>query len=171
VGDRASGLPSPREGRAAETPAIATLINKAFAIEEFFAVGDRTTPQDIARLFESLDGSFLIVGDDRDQPVACVHVRQQSPTVGYIGLLAVDPAHQGRGVGRRLMEAAERRLADAGCERVEITVVDVRTELFPMYERLGYRAGRTAPFPRPSTRPCHLVFMSKPLTTPHASQA
>lgn len=159
---------SPRDGRPEDAPAIAALINTAFAVEEFFAIGDRITAPEIVRLFDTPRSAFLVV-DDGDQLVACAYLEPRSPTVGYIGLLAVDPAQQGRGLGGLLMTAAERRLAAAGCELVEISVVDIRTELFPIYERRGYRAGRTAPFPRPSTRPCHLVFMSKPLTKPRAA--
>jgi hypothetical protein len=49
---------------------------------------------------------------------------------------------------------------------VDISVVDLRTELPPFYRRLGYVETGTAPFPDPAKakRPCHFILMSKPLT-------
>jgi len=48
---------------------------------------------------------------------------------------------------------------------VDITVVDLRTELPPFYHRLGYVETGTAPFPSTgrATRPCHFILMSKRL--------
>ena len=87
-------------------------------------------------------------------------------TIGYFGLIAVQPAQHGRGVGRTLVEAAEARLLGAGCRAVDIRVVDLRTELPPFYRRLGYVETGTAPFsdPQKATRPCHFILMSKTLT-------
>jgi hypothetical protein len=49
---------------------------------------------------------------------------------------------------------------------MDITVVDVRTELPPLYKKYGYRVTGTAPFPAeqmPVRMPCSFVIMSKPL--------
>ena len=67
---------------------------------------------------------------------------------GYIGLLTVDPARQGGGLGRKLLTAAEAALRDQGLLRVEMTVIHTRQELIDWYVRCGYHlTGRTAPFP------------------------
>ena len=79
---------------------------------------------------------------------ACVHVMPKRPDVLYFGMLAVDPAEQGKGLGRRIVAAVEARARAAGCERVQLTVIHLRTTLIAWYERLGYRAtGATEPFP------------------------
>ena len=84
---------------------------------------------------------------------------------GYFGLLSVDPAHQGQGLGRVLVEAAEARCRAAGCRALDIDVVNLRTELPPFYAKFGFRPTGTTPFPAPSKlkQPVHLVVMSKPL--------
>ena len=60
-----------------------------------------------------------------------------------------------------------------GCAGVDISVVDLRTELPPFYRRLGYVETGTAPFPDPerATRACHLIVMSKELGSPAAPPA
>lgn len=70
---------------------------------------------------------------------------------GHWGALAVDPVAQGTGVASALVAAAEQRLAEAGCERVQIEyeyiVGDDHSErLRGWYEsKLGFSGG---PLPR-----------------------
>jgi GNAT superfamily N-acetyltransferase len=76
----------------------------------------------------------------------------------------VEPARAGQGLGGELMTHAEAHLQGRGCRTVFITVVDQRTELFPIYERRGYRRdGTTLPFRRQTKVPCVLVVLSKSL--------
>jgi GNAT superfamily N-acetyltransferase len=145
----------------ASAVALADLINRAFVVEAWFAEGDRTTPEAVYGLLSSAAGAFF-VALDMGSLVGCVYAEQRSATRGYIGLLAVAPGRSGEGTGSRLMKLAEQHLARMGCDAADITVVNLRTELFPFYERRGYRAGgETAPLPRPSTQSCHLVTLTK----------
>jgi predicted N-acetyltransferase YhbS len=146
----------------ADAGAIAALINAAFQVERFFIDGDRTNEDEVRRYMAQ--GTFLVAEGD-GAPVGCIYVEQRGDR-GYFGLLAVDPAQHGQGVGRTLIRAAEDRFRRAGCRAVDISVVDLRTELPPFYRRLGYVESGTAPFPDPekATRPCHFILMSKPLT-------
>ena len=84
---------------------------------------------------------------------------------GYFGLLAVDPALQRSGVGSRLIAIAEDECRSAGCRFMDLTIVNLRTELPAFYQRLGYVESGTLPFPseQEANQPCHLVRMSKPL--------
>jgi len=53
----------------------------------------------------------------------------------HIGRMYVDPEHQGRGLGRRILAALEQRARDAGRESVYLGAsLPART----FYERLGY---------------------------------
>ena len=83
----------------------------------------------------------------------------------YFGLLAVDPARQHRGLGRRLIDEAENHARADGCHAMDLRIVNLREELPPFYRRLGYVETGTAPFPEgiKSKLPCHFVVMCKPL--------
>ena len=145
----------------ADAGAITTVINAAYQVERFFIDGDRTSEDEVRRYMAK--GAFLVAEED-GRPAGCVYIEQRGDR-GYFGLLAVDPAQHGKGLGRTLVEAAEERLRRAGCIAMDISVVDLRTELPPFYRRLGYVETGTAPFPDPekATRPCHFILMSKPL--------
>ena len=55
----------------------------------------------------------------------------------FIRILWVSEALRGRGLGRRLLEAAERRAVERGCRHVFLDTFSFQAPGF--YERLGYR--------------------------------
>jgi GNAT superfamily N-acetyltransferase len=65
-------------------------------------------------------------------------VLHRPTAVGRITALAVDPTSQGRGVGRRLVEAAERLCREAGLARIEVTSGLSHTPAYDFYRHLGY---------------------------------
>lgn len=151
-----------RTATAADARAVTALINVAFQVERFFIDGNRTNEDEVHGFMAK--GTFLLA-EKEGAPIGCVYLEQRGDH-GYFGLLAVSPAHHGKGVGRSLIDAAEDHFRRAGCRAVDIQVVDVRTELPPYYRRRGYVETGTAPFPAEgrATRPCHFIRMSKPLT-------
>lgn len=164
--------PGLRAALPADVPAITALVNEAYRVEAFFVRGDRVDAREVAEHLES--GAFLLA-DGPQGLEGSVYVEARGAS-GYFGLLSVVPARQGRGLGRRLVAAAEECLRGAGCRGAEILVVSLRTELFPFYERLGYVEAGTAPFPESERerllRPCHFVVMRKRLASrPGAASA
>jgi len=150
-----------RPATAADIPSIVRLTNAAYAIEKFFVAADRTDADAVQRLMAK--GSFL-VEDAADGAVAgSVYVETRGAR-GYFGLLSVDPARQGTGLGRKLVDAAEAHVRAAGARAMDIRVVNLRTELPPFYRKLGYvEAGEDhEPIPQ-ATRPCHYLLMTKTL--------
>jgi GNAT superfamily N-acetyltransferase len=141
---------------------VANLVNTAFGPERFFTEEDRTSPDKVRALLET--GKFLLL-EDWDSLVGCVYVELRGER-GYFGLLSVEPGRQRSGLGSRLIGAAEDYCRSAGCRLMDLTLVNLRTELPAMYRRLGYRENGTEPFPAESKLPCHLVRMTKPLRGP-----
>jgi GNAT superfamily N-acetyltransferase len=142
---------------------IVALVNAAYVVERFFIDADRTNEADVRAMLAK--GAFLL-HEDEGALRGCVYVERRGER-GYFGLLSVDPARTGRGLGRALVAAAEDHLRGAGCRAVDILVVDQRTELPPFYRRLGYVETGTAPFEDPRlTRPCRFISMAKALDSP-----
>jgi len=159
------GGPTPRAATRDDIPALARVINAAYVVESHFIRGTRTTEQELHDKLDTPGAAFLVL--DGRQPgtlAGAVYVALRGPR-GYFGLLSVDPIHQGEGLGRRLVEAAEAHCRAAGCEVLEIDVVNLRTELPTFYAQFGLLPVGTAPFPAPEklTQPVHLVVMSKAL--------
>lgn len=144
-----------------DVPTLGRLINAAYVVERFFKVGDRITADGVRE--QQAKGTFLILESD-DEAVGSVYVELRGER-GYIGLLAVDPARQGGGYGRALMNAAEEYCRSNGADHADLRVVNLREELPAFYRRLGYAECGTEPFSdvAEATRPCHFVLMTKPL--------
>jgi|SRR5579863_2552584 len=152
---------STRAANTTDAEAIARLVNTAFLVEQFFIERDRTNPSTVRTLME--EGKFLLAEDGTDL-VGCVHFELHGDR-GYFGMLSIEPARQGTGVGRRLVNEVEKYFRDAGCKFCDLKIVDVRTELHDLYHRWGYVDTGTAAYddPTPTKIPVHFILMSKPL--------
>ena len=141
--------------------AMMPAINQAFAIEEFLE-GTRTDEARLAEMMEN--GEFLIAQNGSGKIVASVYVEIKGER-GYLGMLAVDPAEQGQGLGRLMVDAVEEYCRKRGCSGVDLVVISLRTDLPPFYGRLGYVETGTEEFhPSRKLKPgveCHCIVMSK----------
>jgi ribosomal protein S18 acetylase RimI-like enzyme len=57
---------------------------------------------------------------------------------GWVYYLAVDAAAQGRGLGRRMMEACEAWVRSRGVPKIQLMVRGTNTAVVGFYEHLGY---------------------------------
>jgi GNAT superfamily N-acetyltransferase len=153
--------PQLRIADAADAEAITRLINAAFQVERFFLDADRIDIEEVRSRLSR--GRFILAEEDRAIN-GCVYVEPNGERA-YLGLLSVEPALQGSGMGKLLMEAAEDHCRAAGCRFMDLRVVNVRKELPPFYQKLGYVQTGTAVFPEETRTmvPCHFLIMSKPL--------
>ena len=146
----------------ADLPRLVEIVNAAYAIETFLE-GTRTNRDEVAASLKK--GSILVVEAD-GAVVATIYAEVRGGR-GYLGMLAVDPAQQGKGLARRVMEAAEEHLRGLGCPGVDIRVLSLRPELPPVYRRFGYVETGTEDFCYNRTfrdgAQSHCIVMSKEL--------
>lgn len=144
-----------------DAESLMRLINAAFVVERSFIDVERVRLEEVCELQER--GAFLVAGDFE----ACVYVELRGER-GYFGLLSVEPGRQGNGLGRRMVDEAERYCRENGCSWMDLRVVSVREELPPFYRRLGYAECGTEPFESefPTKMPVHLIRMEKRLLVP-----
>ncbi|MEU9997280.1 GNAT family N-acetyltransferase [Streptomyces sp. NPDC050848] len=114
--------------------------------------GKRTDEKEV-RAVISTPGSRLMVMERDGEIVACCQLEHRGD-VAYFGMFAVRPELQGAGLGRRIIEEAERRVREIwGVSEMHMTVISVREELVAWYERRGYRrTGRMTPYPHGDER-------------------
>jgi GNAT superfamily N-acetyltransferase len=168
---------SVRSATASDAPALAALVNQAYAVESFFVDGDRTNADEIVRL---LDRGTFVVLDSASQRGRVAARPGASPTGGpchagslaaavyvergYFGMLSVLPGLQGHGLGTRLVRIAEAMCESAGCHEVNLRIINLREELARWYRSLGYQEVGTTPYEhRTVKQPCHFVEMRKSL--------
>lgn len=135
---------------------IAALANAAYrgesskqgwTTEADLLAGRRTETEEILRLIATDDSMFLLCKDGAEL-VGSVHLQKQADLV-CLGMLAVRPSLQGRGVGKQLLLAAELAALEIwGVSKSVMTVIACRNELIAFYQRRGYRrTGESKAFP------------------------
>ena len=140
-----------------DAAALATLVNRAYDIERAFVDGDRTSETEVAELTRS--GAFLVL--EHGQGLAAAIYLERRGDGAYFGMLSVDPALQGMGLGTRLVRIAEAMAEAMGATHMTLRIVNLREELERWYKGLGYRPVGTSPYARTVKKPCHFVEMHK----------
>ncbi|KAK7981312.1 hypothetical protein PG988_003550 [Apiospora saccharicola] len=92
--------------------------------------------------------------DQKRQAIGCIRIRQVSDSVGELGMMALDPAHQGGGKGSALVRFAEQHMKDTlglPISRLELLVPSgfhhaFKARLQGWYDKLGYRVVRLGVF-------------------------
>jgi ribosomal protein S18 acetylase RimI-like enzyme len=160
----------PRRATLTDVAELVRVINLAYIVEADIFHGSRTTDADVRDRLVRPNAAFLVIADDGTDgapgPLAGSVYVETSGDRGYFGMLAVDPTQQGRGIGRRLVRAAEAYSIGLGCGFMDLDVVDLRSELASFYGSLGYVViGESSPYPHPeqTKRPVCLIKMSRTL--------
>jgi len=88
-------------------------------------------------------GHAVYVAEAAGRLIGWVHVFANhsllADTPAEVAGLVVDENHRGRGVGRVLMQQAERWAQERGCRSVRLRSNVLRSRAHVFYERLGYR--------------------------------
>ena len=83
--------------------------------------------------------NLFLVGSDQDDHLVATVMAGYDGHRGWINYLAVSPAMRRRGLGRRMLAAAEARLRALGCPKINLQVRRSNTEVIAFYRRLGFR--------------------------------
>jgi len=99
--------------------------------------------------------------------VGCVIWEENDDSL-YFGPLAIKPGCQKQGIGKKLILHLEQLCRDKTKPKLNMVVVNHRTDLIPMYEHFGFvRTGEEKPYYEPAhlTRDSHFVYFSKVIPT------
>ncbi|WP_152365584.1 GNAT family N-acetyltransferase [Microlunatus speluncae] len=109
--------------------------------------GQRTDPEGVRAVINSPAGR-MIIAERGGLIVACCQLEHRGDAA-YFGMFAVDPGQQGGGLGRTVLEQAERIAVESwAVGTMQLTVITARDDLIGWYQRRGYRrTGELSPFP------------------------
>jgi ribosomal protein S18 acetylase RimI-like enzyme len=150
----------------ADLAAVAELVNAAYrgtggqagwTHEVGVVDGARTTAETLAAELADSDQVTILGLRAAEELLACVRLERltdgQGAPVCHIGMLAVRPGEQDRGLGRAMLGHAEAAARAWGALTARMTVVSMRDSLIAWYERRGYRrTGETEAFPYEDAR-------------------
>ena len=91
------------------------------------------------------DAENLLVLEDDGQLIGSVMVGYEGHR-GWINYLAVHPDRRRQGLGRLLMDEAERRLRALGCPKVNLQVRTSNEAAREFYRQIGYRLDEAVSF-------------------------
>ncbi len=135
-----------RPATVADVPAILAVTKAAYAlyIDRLDPPSGvvREQPEAVERYFVA---GGVIVAEADGEIVGAVRYEPREDYL-YLGRLAVAPAWQGRGIGRRLVEAVEEWALLLGLDEVHLGVRMELAENSGLYRHLGYVENGTAPF-------------------------
>src|SRR5437660_12161225 len=86
-----------------DVSALTRLINAAFVVEQVVFDGDRVDDLGVRAY---MSGGTFFIAEDSSGVAGCVYIETRDAR-SYLGLLSVQPARQGTGIGRQLVTMAE----------------------------------------------------------------
>jgi GNAT superfamily N-acetyltransferase len=128
--------PKLRDAKPADSKVLVKLIK--FLGHE---IDERSVRKNIAKLAKIGEAPLVATLDKKLVGLCGIHktVTMHRPApVGRITIIVVAEDAQDHGIGRMLVEEAERRLRKAGCQIVEVTSNDRRTAAHAFYRHMGY---------------------------------
>ena len=134
------------DGRSTDLSAVMAIMNSAFSPR----FGEAWTRSQCAGILPMAGVSLVLAHEGgHERPVGFSLFRTVADEAELL-LLAVDPGHQGRGIGRQLLGQFVERARAAGARRVHLEVRDGNPAV-QMYRRAGFQpAGRRPDYYRGS---------------------
>ncbi len=145
-----------RRATVEDVPALHRLVESAYrgeasragwTTEADFLDGQRTDPDELSALVRG-PATRILLAHREGELVGSVLLREE-PGCAYLGMLSVRPDLQAAGIGRALLDEAERAArVDLGRPEMRMRVISRRDALLGWYARRGYAlTGEKEPFP------------------------
>jgi GNAT superfamily N-acetyltransferase len=129
---------------------LAELVNEVYATAERGLWRDEATRTTAYEIAELIRAGQIAVASEHGQIVGCLRLHDVSEDTSEFGLLVAAPDRRGIGVGRALVDFAERHSRERGLRAIQLELLVPRTWSHPSkeflkawYGRLGYRLVRT----------------------------
>jgi len=130
-------------------------------------IGNKRTDETTLFTLITKPGSVFLKYTNEDGTIeGCVYLHKKESRL-YLGMFSVSPAAQGKGIGNKLLAAADEYAKEHNCHAIYMTVITVRHELIAWYEKHGYqRTGKVLPFPVDErygipTQPLEMIVLEK----------
>ncbi len=124
-----------RRATAAEAPAVAALVQRAYA-PWIAAVGRRPAPMDDD--YAARCAAYQAFVLERDGAPAAVLVLDDAPGHLWLDNIAVDPAWQGQGIGRALLTFAEEEARRRNLPELRLLTHQTMLSNIALYAQHGY---------------------------------
>jgi len=109
---------------------------KGWTTEADLLDGTRTDEKAIEDFFADPNSTILKFLDE-GKIIGCVRLVKHGNQL-YLGMFAVDPNVQNKGIGKKILMAAEEEAFNQNCQSIDMTVISERSELIDWYKRNGY---------------------------------
>ena len=135
---------------------------------DLFIGNKRTDEATVANLIKKPGAVFLKYLNEEGSLEGCVFLHKKDNRL-YLGMFSVSPLAQGKGIGKKLLTAADEYSKEHNCYSIYMTVITVREKLIAWYERNGYqKTGKVLPFPVDErygipTQPLEMLVLEKRL--------
>lgn len=139
-----------RDASLSEAQQIVEVTNDAFAADMFFkkpAYYSRFALEDVQRMIQAPQSVFIVAvrGEEVLGSLFLHWEAQGEEVLGKFSAVSVPGRHGKQGIGKGLVQAAERRTlqiareAAAGCRALlQMGVINLRADLFPWYQGQGF---------------------------------
>ena len=133
---------------------------------DLFIGNKRTDEETVTKLINKPGSVFLKYTNEDEGIEGCVYLHKKESKL-YLGMFSVAPSAQGKGIGKKLLNAADEYAKEQHCSLIYMTVITVREELIAWYEKNGYkRTDRVLPFPVDErfgipTQPLEMIVLEK----------
>lgn len=109
---------------------------KGWATEADLLEGKRITLDELEEIIKNKDNTILKYTEN-SQIIGSVLLANKGNKL-YLGMLAISPELQNRGLGKKLLQEAEVHALNLGLSKIVMTVITIREKLIEWYNRHGY---------------------------------